>query len=355
MRDIAAHLGISASTVSLAMRNDPRIRSELREKIKKTATQLGYQADPAISALASYRFTKYGESHHNTIGVLIDHPDESIFHATQTNQRLIEGIQSKAKEYGYKVEPFWLSRDYPRSESLDRVLHTRGIKGLILQAFYHRSTQPRFNWDHYSAVKIDQFPESLRLDSIQSNQMLAVRMAVKKMREQGYERIGLLTHSEDDIRSGNLITSGYFSEINSDPAHALPAIPPLLFEGDNPGKTWDSIIRWILKHKLQIVLSNWNCFELPIEEASGFLGKPCQFVSLCLDSRYGNQRGINQRHDSIGAMAVTLLAHKLRTFETGESPSPTIHLVPPVWQELTDSNSIAPCSENNKLAFAAAP
>ena len=333
MRDIAKHLSISASTVSLALRNDPRIKLELRKTIKSTAQEMGYQADPALSALASYRFSKNGGGHYNTIGVIIDHPDEAIFHATETNQRLIQGIRSKAKEYGYNVELFWLSRDYPSSESLDRVLQTRNIKALILQAFYHRSTQVHFNWDNYSVVKIDQFPESLKVDSVQSNQMLAVRIAVQKLRELGYKRIGLLTNEEDDIRSGNLITSGYFSEIQNDANIPLQSYPPLLFKSGNSLDTRESITKWVLTHRLQAVLSNWNCFELPIQEASHFLEDSCRFVSFCVDSRYAKQSGIDQRHDSIGEMAVTLLAQKLRAFETGQSDSPTIHLVSPCWKE----------------------
>src|SRR5881398_3589545 len=55
MRDIAQRLGIDQSTVSLALRDHPRISEALRRKVRDAAGEMGYQPDAMLSALAHYR------------------------------------------------------------------------------------------------------------------------------------------------------------------------------------------------------------------------------------------------------------------------------------------------------------
>ncbi|MCU0791263.1 MAG: helix-turn-helix domain-containing protein [Opitutaceae bacterium] len=55
MRDIANLVGLDPSTVSLALRDHPRIAAATRERVRRAAAKLGYAPDPLLSALASYR------------------------------------------------------------------------------------------------------------------------------------------------------------------------------------------------------------------------------------------------------------------------------------------------------------
>ena len=57
LRDIAKELGVSHVTVSLALRNHPRISEATRERVQKKAEQMGYHPDPMLSALSHYRLT----------------------------------------------------------------------------------------------------------------------------------------------------------------------------------------------------------------------------------------------------------------------------------------------------------
>lgn len=62
LRDIAAMLGVSHSTISLALRDHPRISEEVRVKVKEKAAELGYRPDPMLAALANYRRGRGGGS-----------------------------------------------------------------------------------------------------------------------------------------------------------------------------------------------------------------------------------------------------------------------------------------------------
>ena len=51
IHDIARELNVSASTVSRALQDNPRISSSTREAVKRAAEQLNYQPNVVASAL----------------------------------------------------------------------------------------------------------------------------------------------------------------------------------------------------------------------------------------------------------------------------------------------------------------
>ena len=53
--DIAEKLGVSHSTVSMALRNHPAISGKRRKQVIQAAAKMGYSPDPHLSALAAYR------------------------------------------------------------------------------------------------------------------------------------------------------------------------------------------------------------------------------------------------------------------------------------------------------------
>lgn len=55
LRDLGRHLGVSHVTVSLALREHPRISESTRAKVRKAAEEFGYQPDPMLQSLARYR------------------------------------------------------------------------------------------------------------------------------------------------------------------------------------------------------------------------------------------------------------------------------------------------------------
>ncbi|AYW78744.1 transcriptional regulator, LacI family [Propionibacterium acidifaciens F0233] len=88
LRDIALSLGVSVSTVSLALRGSERISSPVREKIVRRAEALGYRTDLAGSLL---RATKP-----NIIGLTCD--VEKELHVAHSRE-----ITAPAEELGYLV------------------------------------------------------------------------------------------------------------------------------------------------------------------------------------------------------------------------------------------------------------
>lgn len=93
IRDVAAKLGLSAMTVSLALRDHPRISAETKRRIRTAMDKLGYKPSPVAQALATGRSNLLGvivpnSSDHyyaEVIRAIEDHASAANFHVLLAN------------------------------------------------------------------------------------------------------------------------------------------------------------------------------------------------------------------------------------------------------------------------------
>ena len=55
LADVAKQAGVHTTTVSLALRNHPRLPEATRQRLRALAEKMGYTPDPAMQALVAYR------------------------------------------------------------------------------------------------------------------------------------------------------------------------------------------------------------------------------------------------------------------------------------------------------------
>src|SRR5699024_1496896 len=89
LQDIANELGITASSVSRALQDHPRISDATKKAVLKMAKKLDYQPNNIAAAL------RKGKS--NIIGVIIPKADRNFFAS------IIRGIEEVANKSGYRV------------------------------------------------------------------------------------------------------------------------------------------------------------------------------------------------------------------------------------------------------------
>src|SRR5436305_14104955 len=80
LRDIAAEIGVSHVTVSLALRGDVRISVARRSEIAAAAERLGYRPDPTLASLSAYRQAKKPVEIRSTIAWLNQWSDPRTLH-----------------------------------------------------------------------------------------------------------------------------------------------------------------------------------------------------------------------------------------------------------------------------------
>ena len=123
MQAVANRLGISKSTVSLSMRNDPRIAPETRAKVQRTAHTMGYRANPVVCSLMSN--LRIGRDRDTAYGVALVVPA-----GCEPTREFLAGLNERLAMSGRKTELFRLAD--VSAERLCVILKARGIDGSLV-------------------------------------------------------------------------------------------------------------------------------------------------------------------------------------------------------------------------------
>jgi LacI family transcriptional regulator len=339
MKDVASVIGVHQTTVSLALRNHPSIPAKTREFIKEKARELGYVPDPMLSALVEYRRLTRASKAPPTIAYITDLKDEKDMEQIQPRLLFFRGARQRAKELGYNLEVFYYGSGKYNSKSLDRILQTRSINGLIIGAFVYSKTDLCLSWDTYSAIKIEMLPVNLRFDVVENNQMQATRLAMEKAFEKGFHRVGMLTGKHDEIHTRNLFSAGYLVGQNLfDP---IDRIPPMIIDGINLDRELADIIDWLRRNEVETLITNWNELVPYMPAINRALGRDIVFLSLDVDHFDNRAMGILQNHELVGRYAVDRVTGQMLNNECGMVDSQTIHLVDSRWHEPSPSPALS--------------
>ncbi|NME70062.1 LacI family DNA-binding transcriptional regulator [Flammeovirga aprica] len=115
--DIAKKLNIATSTVSRALNNNEKISEATKKKVQDVALELGYEISLAASSLV--------KKSTNLIGVIVPKVG-SEFYAD-----VINGIQEKAQEKGYKVIICQSDENVKQEIEMTKVLNATRVDGVI--------------------------------------------------------------------------------------------------------------------------------------------------------------------------------------------------------------------------------
>ncbi len=122
MADVAQEAGVSPSTVSRALRNDPRISAETRERVGVIVERLGYLPNPMVSTLMAARRTGVEATGMSTIALITDYGGEKTWREKDVCRWEFDGMRRRASELGFRLEEFPMAEHGGKIERLEEVL-----------------------------------------------------------------------------------------------------------------------------------------------------------------------------------------------------------------------------------------
>lgn len=317
MRDIAAAVGVSVATVSLALRDSPKITREIREKVKKTAAELGYRPSPLVSAYQSYLRQHKALKFQGIIGWINDHPDKD-FWIHPWNAPLREGAQHRAQSLGYTLDSIWIDSictDDPEKNiaSFQRILDARGILAIILPNL-HRPHHAAFLWENKVVVCIGrhhlllersslQVQSHIEYHSVMTDDYNNTRLAIQQLRACGCRRVGLVLSVWEDRGTDGLCTAAYLREALDWPKSNFV---PILFSDSEK-----EVIDWLRKHRPDGVVCAHSAIKHHIESAGLNIPRDVRLAHLNIAQDVAGWSGISRNLFDIGQTAVELLVSSL--------------------------------------------
>jgi DNA-binding LacI/PurR family transcriptional regulator len=125
LADVAAMSGVSLTSASMALADNPRVAESTRERVRAAAAQLGYVPHAAAAALRSQR--------PDAIAVVVPHDAQHVFSHPVFSQ-MLEGIITVANEQD--ISPILSTARSAEDESsaYSRILRSRLASGVIVAA-----------------------------------------------------------------------------------------------------------------------------------------------------------------------------------------------------------------------------
>lgn len=202
LRDIARQLGLSHVTISLALRDNPRISPERREQIKSVARSLGYRPDPMLTALSQYRHSRASTSVQSAIAWLNLWPDPRQLRSYGEFDAYWHGAIAVAEAHGYRLEEFSPAPRFPLAR-IEQVLLTRNVQGILIPPAPKRKEIDlhAFKWSEFAVVRFGHGLASLPVHLVTTDQVAAGRLAFDSVRERGYKRIGFIATDTTDTHT----------------------------------------------------------------------------------------------------------------------------------------------------------
>ena len=208
LKDIAAKVGVTKTAVSLALRDSPGISQAMREKIRRVAGELGYVADPILQRLADYRRTGATAGFQSVIAWLNHWDEPERLRSYHEFEQYWRGAKLAAKRLGYRLDEFVWPADCPAKRA-EAMLLERGVLGLLVPSHKPETNWGDFDWSKFSLMRFGLSVRQLDSNLVTSDHQRAMVMAVKKIHDYGYRRIGLVYNEAHDRYLGGNYYGGF--------------------------------------------------------------------------------------------------------------------------------------------------
>jgi len=318
IRQIAREAGVSKSTVSLALRRDPRCSNDTIEIVARIAEEMGYRPNPLVKAnMANMRLGKRSKQLRSIIAYFYDCSRGSPYELES-----FQGANKRAKELGFALEPFSYNEPGLSPKRLLEILRNRNVQGILIGENDSPVMPIEFKFDEFAVAAIGYTVKDPKIDRIGYDHAENMNQLYQDLLDRGYERVGLAIRSDFDDRVGHTFIASYLryqSEQNlSDPLEPFVEIkkwrqPSFLkwFRANQPDcivTVGNEIGPWLAKAKIRIpedlgVFSIWGDLKEEELDFSHFHVSVDQLaratIDVISDQLNSNSRGIPQQRRSI--------------------------------------------------------
>lgn len=206
-QDIADKLGISQSTVSLALRSDPKIKEQTRQRVLEMADQLGYTPNQLSRSLKS------GKT--QTIAVLV------AFELFEQVGRMVGGMAEIANEQSYFIKLLILDGKKDVSEFARQCLE-HCVAGVVCIGLRPSSSEQMYeilSRHHTPVVMLTSNAPDLPCTHVLSDEVSAAQQVAEHLVNLGHHRIALLTGHMDSLATQRLTVAFWdkVSQLRDDP------------------------------------------------------------------------------------------------------------------------------------------
>ncbi|MBC7365378.1 MAG: LacI family DNA-binding transcriptional regulator [Undibacterium sp.] len=312
IRDLAAHLGISHTTVSLALRHDPRIPPATRARVQKAARALGYRADAVVSSLMARLRTLRTKPVQAALGFITAWPTRHGWRQASILQRFHLGAPRRARALGYTLDEFWLTEPGMTGDRMSRILCARGIRGLILHSLPAAGGTLKLDWKHFACVTKGLTVVQPHAHRVVSSHYEDMQLVLHRLAARRYRRIGLVLSETLSVRVDRAWLAAFLLQQNETPAS--DRLPALITRTDDEEAHF---IEWFSAFRPEVILFSDQPIPTWVQRLKLNVPADVGLVHLDWSRDVAPLAGLDSDPETIGMAATDLLVGQLQANEFG--------------------------------------
>lgn len=264
MKHVAREVGVTASAVSLALKNHPSISEGRRKEIQTAAGRMGYRPNAMATALAHHRHQSRAHPVQAALALINTYPDPSKLHAQPSWVDCWRGATMAAEKFGYRLEEFSANEKQP-IKRLERIFLTRNIRGIIIGPLPPGESGVNwdsFDWNKFSVVRCGFNEKAPPFHFVTSAQAENTMLAFGKICERGYKRIGFAGYWDKARMFGaGFLWSQHEPSLRS-------RVPPFFFSKETPELSQQHAFeQWLKRAKPDAILTDSLAVPAMLEKA----------------------------------------------------------------------------------------
>ena len=330
---LAKELGLGKATVSLALRDDPRIRKQTREQVQRHAEKRGYSANPMVAHVMSQLRSARVSPYRATVALINTAPQETTIRSNVTYRTIAEGFRVRASDLGYVAEDFWIGDEiFADAEKLKRVFYTRKIEGMAFIGMAEKALLPEPVHELLSRSVFVGLGVRLTKPLVHccaNNQYNTALVATQKFLGLGFSRVGLVMSRQIDRQIDGRFTMGFrraLEEAGWRPENAAAMV--WNFQANDAV----GFSRWVEEVKPDALLCTHTEIQ-PWLKSLAAGGRPIAAAHLDWYPYMEGWAGMNQHNDLVGAFGADLLTAHLARRDLGLPEAVKTMLVESEWVE----------------------
>lgn len=347
IRTLARQLGLSAATVSLALRDSPRVVAATKRRVRQAAARAGYRPNALVSSvMTGLRRAAHGSFQGTLMAVNWSAEANPVLIAY--HRAVLDGAQRRAAELGYSLAHTWVGPRVLSLARLDAILKARGVQGVVVMPFAETCDFSALDWPGLAGVMMDLSLSAPLLSSVLPDHHLSLFRALRKLAALGYRRPGLVLDERRDARLNYRWSAGYWSFSRQLGRREL--VPVLLGPA---GVERDAFLAWFEKHRPDCVVAH------QAEKIIGWLGgigvrvpADAGFLLLNWTERTAPCAALDLQPAVLGAAAVEAVVAQLHRNERGIPENPKTILLPARW---VDGPTLRPAAAGARIRRASLP
>ncbi len=214
IRDVAREAGVSAATVSLALRGHASIPEATRERIRAIAAEIGYVPNPRVAELMNHiRRNRAVDALAETVALFWSDVGQRRVEAIPYLGEFEDGVRRSLMEHGYGLECYYQD-PLLHPNRLERILRAKGIRGVVFAPLLQIAAQSlAWDWKNFSIIITGSAVWQPNFNRVSFHHFAEMAIIMHRLHAAGHHRIGLVVDSLLDARSQHTIVGGFWAEL----------------------------------------------------------------------------------------------------------------------------------------------